>query len=388
MPPTPINNRIADLVPEVTAWRHDFHAHPEILYDVERTAGRVAELLRSFGVDEVATGLGRTGVVGIIRGNRPGRTIGLLADMDALPMTEETGLPYASTVPGRMHACGHDGHTAMLLGAAKYLAETRDFAGTVALIFQPAEEGGAGGLAMAKDGLFERWPIEKVYALHNMPGVEEGRVQTTPGAIMASADFFEITITGKGGHAAWPHNCADPIVAAGQMLSTMQAIVARNADPLKAAVISVTQIAGGTANNVIPDSVRMGGTIRTLDKATHAMVTRRVGEVVEGIAAALGVKAEVSIHAITGVVVNDPKEVELCASVAAGLFGADKVETDMTPLMGGDDFSYMSDLKPACYVFMGNGDSAALHTTGYNFNDNIIPLGISYWVRLAQSATV
>jgi len=388
MPPTPINNRIADLVPEVTAWRHDFHAHPEILYDVERTAGRVAELLRSFGVDEVATGLGRTGVVGIIRGNRPGRTIGLRADMDALPMTEETGLPYASTVPGRMHACGHDGHTAMLLGAAKYLAETRDFAGTVALIFQPAEEGGAGGLAMAKDGLFERWPIEKVYALHNMPGVEEGRVQTTPGAIMASADFFEITITGKGGHAAWPHNCADPIVAAGQMLSTMQAIVARNADPLKAAVISVTQIAGGTANNVIPDSVRMGGTIRTLDKATHAMVTRRVGEVVEGIAAALGVKAEVSIHAITGVVVNDPKEVELCASVAAGLFGADKVETDMTPLMGGDDFSYMSDLKPACYVFMGNGDSAALHTTGYNFNDNIIPLGISYWVRLAQSATV
>jgi len=388
MPPTPINNRIADLVPEVTAWRHDFHAHPEILYDVERTAGRVAELLRSFGVDEVATGLGRTGVVGIIRGNRPGRTIGLRADMDALPMTEETGLPYASTVPGRMHACGHDGHTAMLLGAAKYLAETRDFAGTVALIFQPAEEGGAGGLAMAKDGLFERWPIEKVYALHNMPGVEEGRVQTTPGAIMASADFFEITITGKGGHAAWPHNCADPIVAAGQMLSTMQAIVARNADPLKAAVISVTQIAGGTANNVIPDSVKMGGTIRTLDKATHAMVTRRVGEVVEGIAAALGVKAEVSIHAITGVVVNDPKEVELCASVAAGLFGADKVETDMTPLMGGDDFSYMSDLKPACYVFMGNGDSAALHTTGYNFNDNIIPLGISYWVRLAQSATV
>jgi len=388
MSPTPINNRIADLVPEVTAWRHDFHAHPEILYDVERTAGRVAELLRSFGVDEVATGLGRTGVVGIIRGNRPGRTIGLRADMDALPMTEETGLPYASTVPGRMHACGHDGHTAMLLGAAKYLAETRDFAGTVALIFQPAEEGGAGGLAMAKDGLFERWPIEKVYALHNMPGVEEGRVQTTPGAIMASADFFEITITGKGGHAAWPHNCADPIVAAGQMLSAMQAIVARNADPLKAAVISVTQIAGGTANNVIPDSVKMGGTIRTLDKATHAMVTRRVGEVVEGIAAALGVKAEVSIHAITGVVVNDPKEVELCASVAAGLFGADKVETDMTPLMGGDDFSYMSDLKPACYVFMGNGDSAALHTTGYNFNDNIIPLGISYWVRLAQSATV
>lgn len=387
MPVRPVINRVADIAPEIVGWRHDFHAHPELMYDVDRTAGRVADLLRSFGVDEVATGLGRTGVVGIIRGNRPGRTVGLRADMDALPMIEETGLPHASTVPGRMHACGHDGHTAMLLGAARYLAETRDFAGTVAVIFQPAEEGGAGGLAMARDGLFDRWPIERVYALHNMPGIAEGRFVTRPGAILASADFFEITVTGRGGHAAWPHSCADPIVAAGQIITALQGIVARNSDPLLSAVLSVTRISGGSANNIIPDAVRMGGTIRTLDGQTRDMIARRITEVAEGVAVAMGVRAQVTIDRITGVVMNHPAETALCAQVAADLVGPEKVETDMTPVMGGDDFSYMSDLRPACYLFIGNGDSAALHTTGYDFNDSIIPVGVSYWVRLAQAAT-
>jgi len=383
----PFNNRIADLAHEAAAWRHDFHAHPEVLYEVHRTAARISELLTGFGVDEVATGIGGTGVVGIVHGNRPGKTIGLRAEMDALPMTEATGLPYASTYPGRMHACGHDGHAAMLLGAAKYLSETRDFAGSVALIFQPAEEGGAGGRAMAEGGLFQRWPIEEVYALHNMPGVPEGHFMTRPNAILASADTFDIVIEGKGGHAAWPHTIADVIVAAGQIIAALQTIVSRETDPLKSAVLSLTRLEGGSAYNVMPDSARLSGTFRALDTGVRDRVEKRLVEISEGIAAALNVRATVTIDRICGVVANDPSRTAFCADVATALVGAEKVTTDMDPLMGGDDFCYLLDHRPGSYVFVGNGDTAALHTVQYDFNDRLIPLGVAYWVRLVQAAS-
>ncbi len=383
----PIINRINEFAEEIAAWRHDFHANPELMYAEHRTAARVRALLESFGIEEVATGLGKTGVVGIIHGNRPGRTIGLRADMDALPMTETTGLPHASTVPGRMHACGHDGHTAMLLGAAKYLAETRDFAGTVAVIFQPAEEGGAGGFAMAEDGLFDRWPIEQVFALHNLPGEPEGRVVTRPGALLASADMFDIVIRGKGGHAAWPHDTVDPVVAAGQIITALQTIVSRGAGPLQSAVVSVTQVHGGSAYNVVPDEVALAGTIRTLDPALRDRIGQRMEEIVQGVGTALEVTAEITFERVTGVVMNDPDLTAFCAEVAGGIVGEANVDTGMEPLMGGDDFCYMAERKPACYVFMGNGDSSGLHTTEYDFNDRIIPTGVSYWVRLAQAAT-
>lgn len=383
----PILNRINDLAEEITAWRHDFHAHPELMYEVHRTAARVAELLQSFGVDEVATGLGQSGVVGIIHGNRPGRTIGLRADMDALPMDEATGLPHASTIPGRMHACGHDGHTAMLLGAAKYLTETRDFAGSVAVIFQPAEEGGAGGLAMVEDGLLDRWPIEQVFALHNLPGEPEGRVVTRPGALLASADTFDIVIRVKGGHAAWPHMTPDPVVIAGQIVTALQTIVSRGTGPLQSAVVSVTQIHAGSAYNVIPEQAHLAGTIRTLDPDLRDLVARRLKDIATGVSVALGASVEVKLDRITGVVMNDPVLTEFCAGIAGEIVGSANVDSAMEPLMGGDDFSYLADLRPACYVFMGNGDSGALHTTGYDFNDRIIPTGVSYWIRLAQAAT-
>lgn len=383
----PILNRINDFAEDITAWRHDFHAHPELMYEVHRTAARVAELLQGFGVDEVATGLGKTGVVGIIHGSRPGRTIGLRADMDALPMEEATGLAHASTIPGRMHACGHDGHSAMLLGAAKYLAETRDFAGSVAVIFQPAEEGGAGGLAMAEDGLFDRWPIEQVFALHNLPGVPEGKVVTRPGALLASADTFDIVIRARGGHAAWPHSTPDPVVVAGQIIGALQAIVSRETGPLQSAVVTVTQVHAGSAYNVIADQARLAGTIRTLDPALREQIARRLEEIATGIGAALGATVDVSTDPITGVVMNDPGLTAFCAGIAGEIVGPDNVETAMEPLMGGDDFSYFADLRPSCYIFMGNGDTGALHTTGYDFNDRIIPTGVSYWVRLAQAAT-
>ncbi|GKY87728.1 M20 aminoacylase family protein [Sinisalibacter aestuarii] len=384
----PILNRINDLADEIAAWRHDFHAHPELMYEEHRTAARVAELLRSFGVDEVATGLGKTGVVGIIRGSRPGATIGLRADMDALPIEEASEAEYASQQPGKMHACGHDGHTAMLLGAAKYLAETRDFAGSVAVIFQPAEEGGAGGLAMAKDGLFERWPIEKVFALHNLPGFPEGQVLTRPGPLLASVDMFDITLTGAGGHAAWPHTTSDPLVAAAQVLSAVQAIVSRETGPLQSAVVSFTQMHAGNAYNVIPTEAHLAGTIRTLDPDLRDMASRRLEEIATGVGQALGVTVSVRIDRVTGVVMNDPELTDFCAGIAGDIVGPANVDSAMEPLMGGDDFSYMADERPACYVFIGQGDTAALHTSGYDFNDRIIPAGVSYWVRLAQTATL
>ncbi|WP_273692173.1 M20 aminoacylase family protein [Ketogulonicigenium vulgare] len=383
----PLLNSTAANLAEVTGWRHDFHAHPEILYEVHRTAARVAALLTSFGIDEVATGLGRTGVVGIIHGNRPGKMIALRAEMDALPMPEETGLPHASTIPGAMHACGHDGHSAMLLGAAKHLAETRDFAGSVALIFQPAEEGGKGALAMAEDGLFDRWPISACYAMHNMPGLPLGAFASVAGGIMASADKFNMTLKATGGHAAWPHTTPDPIVCAGQIIGAVQTIVSREANPLLASVISITQVLGGSAHNVIPAEVTLAGTLRALDPGLRQRNAARLEQIAKGIAATMGVEAQVEVQFGSGVVMNDPRELALCMDVARDLMGPDMVDAHMVPLMGGDDFCYLAERRPSCYVFVGNGESAGLHTTKYDFNDDLIPIGISYWINLVQRAT-
>src|SRR5690349_1396276 len=287
----PIINRVAAMQDEITEWRRDMHANPEILYEVHRTAGLVADKLKAFGCDEVVPGIGQTGVVGVIRGRKAasGKVIGMRADMDALPMTENTGLPYASKTPGRMHACGHDGHTAMLLGAAKYLCQTRNFDGTAVVIFQPAEEGGGGGKAMVDDGLMTRWGIQEVYGLHNMPGIPEGHFHTTPGAMLASADKVEITVHGKGGHAgAGPHRAVDSVLIGSQIVNALQSIVARNVDPLKSAVISITMFQAGTAFNIIPETAKLGGTIRTLDPEVRDLVERRIGEVASSVAQAYG----------------------------------------------------------------------------------------------------
>lgn len=380
-----IINRISAISDEVAGWRRDFHAHPELGYEVERTAGRVADLLRSFDIDEVVTGIGRTGVVGIIHGKSPGRMIGLRAELDALPMHEDTGLAHASTTTGKMHACGHDGHSAMLLGAAKYLAETRDFAGSVALIFQPAEEAGAGGRAMADDGLFERWPIEAVFAMHNFPGIPDGAFATRTGPIAASSDIFDIIITGRGGHAAWPHTGADPIVAAAQIISAVQSIVSRGADPLLSAVVSITRIEAGSAYNVIPDSVRLAGTMRALDPELGLRLGQRLREITESVAVAFGCTAHVDVQRFCGVVTNDERLTQITQRAAIEVAGADGL-IEMTPIMGGDDFAWMLEKVPGSYIYIGNGNSAGLHTVKYDFSDGIIAAGMSYWARLVQAA--
>jgi hippurate hydrolase len=289
----PIVNRVADLHGEITAWRRDLHAHPELLYDVHRTAASVVDKLKSFGCDDVVAGIGRTGVVGVIRGRKAGaKVIGLRADMDALPLEEETGLPYQSTVPGKMHACGHDGHTAMLLGAAKYLAETRNFAGTAVVIFQPAEEGGAGGLAMVKDGLISHFGIQEVYGMHNYPGLPIGQFAIRAGAMMASADHIAIALEGNGGHAARPHLCVDTILVGAQIINQLQSIVARNVDPLEAAVVSVCMFQAGHTDNVIPQHARLRGTARSLKPEIRELLQKRIGEVVEGTARLYGATAK------------------------------------------------------------------------------------------------
>src|SRR5256714_3596116 len=307
----PIVNRIAALSDEMAEWRHDFHEHPELLYEVHRTAGIVADRLREFACDEVVTGIGRTGVVGIIHGRKSasGKTIGLRADMDALPITETSGVPYASKTPGLMHACGHDGHTAMLLGAAKYLGETRNFDGTAVVIFPPAEEGGGGGKAMVDDGLMTRWGIQEVYGLHNMPGIPEGHFATTPGAMLASSDSVQITVHGKGGHAgAGPHRAVDSVLIGSQIVNALQSIVARNVDPLKSAVISITMFPAGPALHIIPDTARLGGTIRTLDPQIRDLVERRIGEVADNVARAYGGSAETNYTRSYPVTVNHARE--------------------------------------------------------------------------------
>jgi hippurate hydrolase len=380
----PVKNRFAELLPEITEWRRDIHAHPEILFDTHRTSALVAEKLKEFGCDEVVTGLGRTGVVGIIRGksDRSGRTIGLRADMDALPIQEETGLDYASKTPGAMHACGHDGHTAMLLGAAKYLAETRNFDGTVAVIFQPAEEGGGGGREMVEDGIMERWNIEEVYGMHNWPGVPTGSFAIRPGAFFAAADLFEIEVTGRGGHAAKPQETIDTTVVAAHIVLALQSIVSRNADPVKQLVVSVTSFETGShAHNVIPETVRMKGTVRTLDPETQDMAEARMREIVEGTAATFGGSARLIYKRNYPVMVNAEEQTEFAAEVARAVAG-DCAEAPQ--VMGGEDFAFMANARPGAYILVGNGDTANVHHPKYNFNDEAIPAGCSWWAEIVE----
>ncbi|HHG88909.1 MAG TPA: amidohydrolase [Devosia sp.] len=384
----PVINRIAEFHEEITGWRRDLHAHPELLYDVHRTAGKVVELLKSFGVDEVVTGMGRTGVVGVIKGRQAtnGKVIGLRADMDALPIKEATGKPYASTTEGKMHACGHDGHTAMLLGAAKYLAETRNFDGTAIVIFQPAEEGGAGGKAMVDDGLMDRFGINEVFGMHNMPRLPVGQFAIREGGMMAATDEFIIEVEGMGGHAAMPQMGVDPVMIAAQMTVALQTLVSRNVDPVKSAVLSVTQIHAGAAFNVIPASSELKGTVRTLDEEVRALMEKRMGEMVPKIADAFGASARLEYKRGYPVVVNAPAQTEFAAKIAREIAGDDKVETNVAPVMGGEDFAYMSSARPGAFIFMGNGDSADLHQDTYDFNDEIIPLGCTYWVKMVETA--
>src|ERR1035437_1300823 len=350
----PIVNRIADLHGEITAWRHDLHAHPELLYDVQRTAASVAEKLKAFGCDEVVPGLGRTGVVGVIHGRKgkSDKVIGLRADMDALPIEEATDLPYKSTVPGKMHACGHDGHTAMLLGAARYLAETRNFAGTAVVIFQPAEEGGAGGKAMLDDGMMERFGINEVYGMHNYPGMPLGQFGLRAGPLMAAADHLSIDIEGVGGHAARPQFSVDTVLVGAQIINNIQSVVSRNVDPLEAAVVSICLFQTGNTDNVIPQTAKLRGTARSLTPAVQDLLEKRLREVVEGTA---------KLHAA-------------------------KVNTSLAPVMGAEDFSFTLNARPGAFIFVGNGDSAGLHHPAYNFNDDVIPIGTSYWVKLVETA--
>ncbi|MDP1730531.1 MAG: M20 aminoacylase family protein [Devosia sp.] len=383
----PVINRIAEFHAEIAEWRRDIHAHPELQYDVHRTAGKVAALLKSFGADEVATGIGRTGVVGVIKGRGPGKVIGLRADMDALPIKERTGKPYASSAEGRMHACGHDGHTAMLLGAAKYLAETRNFDGTTILIFQPAEEGGAGGRAMVEDGLMDRFGIEEVYGMHNLPGLAAGSFGIREGGIMAATDEFQITIEGRGGHAALPHNTVDPVMIAAQMITALHTIVSRNVDPMRSAVLSVTMVQAGDAFNIIPRTVKLTGTIRTLDNEVRDYMEGQLKSVATGLAETFGAKADIHYRRGYPVTVNTPRETGFAARVASQVAGADRVDTNADPTMGGEDFAYMLQARPGAYIFLGNGDSTELHTDTYDFNDDVIPVGASYWVRLVENAS-
>jgi len=384
----PIINRVADLLPEIAAWRQDIHANPEILFDVHRTAGVVAEKLKSFGVDQIVTGIGRTGVVGVIKGNKPGgsRVIGLRADMDALPITEITGLPYASKNAGKMHACGHDGHTAMLLGAAKYLAETRNFAGTAVVIFQPAEEGGGGGREMVKDGLMERFAIEEVYGMHNYPGLPLGDFAIRPGPMMAAADRIYIDLEGLGGHAAKPHVSIDTVLVGAQIINQLQSIVSRNVDPLESAVVSICQFNAGTADNIIPQTARLSGTARSLTPETRDLVEKRLFEVVEGTARLYGAKAKLVYKRDYPVTRNHDKQTAFAAEVASTVVGRDRVDSAVPPVMGAEDFSFMLEARPGAFIFVGNGDSAGLHHPGYNFNDELIPVGTSYWVKLVETA--
>jgi len=384
----PIVNRIADLQAEITAWRHDLHAHPELLYDVQRTAGSVTEKLKAFGCDEVVPGLGRTGVVGVIHGRKgkSDKVIGLRADMDALPIEEATNLPYKSTVPGKMHACGHDGHTAMLLGAARYLAETRNFAGTAVVIFQPAEEGGAGGKAMLDDGMMERFGINEVYGMHNYPGMPLGQFGLRAGPLMAAADHLSIDIEGVGGHAARPQFSVDTVLVGAQIINNIQSVVSRNVDPLEAAVVSICLFQAGNTDNVIPQTAKLRGTARSLTPAVQDLLEKRLREVIEGTAKLHGAKVKFNYRRGYPVLKNHAAQTEFAASVAAGIAGKDKVNTSLAPVMGAEDFSFMLNARPGAFIFVGNGDSAGLHHPAYNFNDDVIPLGTSYWVKLVETA--
>ncbi len=383
----PILNRAAELQNEVAGWRREIHRNPELQFDLFETAALVEERLKSFGLDEVVPGIARTGVVGIIRGKGgDGPVIGLRADMDALPIAEITGKDWASKNTGKMHACGHDGHTAMLLGAAKYLAETRNFKGSVAVIFQPAEEGGGGGNVMIEEGMMERFGIEKVFGMHNMPGLPVGHFATRVGPLMAATVEFTIRIKGRGGHAAQPNRTIDPIVIGSHIVTSFQSIVARTADPVKSLVVSVTKFNAGTAYNIIPEEAEIAGTIRFLEDEVGDAAIERLRTIAESVAVAHGAVADVDIDRNYPVTANHEAETQLAADVAASIAGEAAVDRDVAPILGGEDFSYMLKSRPGSFIFIGNGDTAGLHHPAYDFNDEAIPHGISYWVKLAETA--
>ncbi len=384
----PVINRIADFQAEMAAWRHDIHAHPETAFEERRTADIVARLLESFGI-AVDRGVARTGVIGTLEGARPGgRAIALRADMDALPIAEKNGFAHASTHHGRMHACGHDGHTAMLLGAAKYLAETRNFAGTLHFIFQPAEENEGGARLMVEERVVECYPVEAVYGMHNWPGLPEGEFAIRSGPMMAAFDIFEITVEGRGAHAAMPHLGVDPVVAAAQIVGGLQTIASRNIHALDGAVVSVTQIHGGDTWNVIPDEVVLRGTTRSFDPGVRDAIEPTIRRIAEGICASLGAKMTMRYERRYPSTINSPAETEIAATTAAALVGADKVRRDMLRSMGAEDFAFFLEEMPGAYIWIGNGDGAdqaMLHNPHYDFNDEILALGASYWARLAET---
>ncbi|MAY85861.1 MAG: amidohydrolase [Pseudooceanicola sp.] len=382
----PVVNRIAEFSTDMAQWRQHLHQHPELGQDCHETAEFVAARLAEFGVDEIHRGIAKTGIVAIINGQGDGPTIGLRADMDALPIVEATGLAYASATPGRMHACGHDGHTTMLLGAAKYLAETRNFAGRVALIFQPAEETGGGAELMVQEGVMERFDIARVFAMHNTPNAEEGSVMTAPGPVMAAVDAFHVHIRGQGGHGAAPHMTRDPIMAAVAIAQAIQTIVSRNSYALDDLVISVTQIHAGTTDNVIPDTAYINGTVRTFDTVVQQMVRDRLAQIVEGQGASFGVAAELVYEVGYPATVNDAKATEFAASIAREVVGEARVNANVSRKMGAEDFAYMLNARPGSYLFLGQGPSAGLHHPEYNFNDNVAPVGASLFARLVERA--
>jgi hippurate hydrolase len=382
----PVLNRIAAYAEEMKGWRRHLHANPELGFDCPQTAAFIAARLREFGVDEIHEGIAKTGLVAIINGTGQGPTIGLRADMDALPILEATGADHASTNPGKMHACGHDGHVTMLLGAAKYLTETRRFAGRVALIFQPAEEDGGGGQVMVQEGVMDRFDITQVYGIHNAPNVEFGHFHTTPGALMASVDTAFVTVTGKGGHGATPHDCVDPLIAIVGMVQAIQTIIPRNVYALDEAVISVTQIHGGTASNIIPETAMFCATIRSFSPEVRALLKKRFFAIVEGHAAAYDVTAAIDYDWGYPPTINSAPEAAFAADVAREVVGADAVNADANKEMGSEDFSYMLEARPGAYLFLGIGPGAGLHHPAYDFNDEAAPVGASFFARLVERA--
>ncbi len=382
----PVINRISAYAGDMKTWRRHLHMHPELQFDCHETAAFVVERLKEFGITEIHTGIAQSGVVAIVEGKSDGPTIGLRADMDALPMQETTGLEHASTVEGKMHACGHDGHTTMLLGAARYLAETRNFSGRVALIFQPAEEGGGGAGVMVEEGIMDKFDISQVYGIHNVPGVTEGNFTATPGPVMAAVDTFEIRIKGQGGHGAYPQETRDPIPAAVGMVDAIQTIVSRNHYTMQQLVVSVTQIHVGSADNVIADDGFVGGTVRTFEPEVQDMVERRLGEIVAGQAAAYGVEAELVYERGYPATINTADKTEFAANVARDLVGAENVDDTVNPEMGAEDFSYMLQARPGAYLFLGIGEAAGLHNPNYDFNDEVAPVGASFFAKLVETA--
>ncbi|MEM9434072.1 MAG: M20 aminoacylase family protein [Pseudomonadota bacterium] len=382
----PVINRIAAFSEDMKSWRRHLHQNPELGFECHETAAFVTDQLRSFGITEIHEGIAKTGLVAMIDGKAPGPTLGLRADMDALPIMEASELDHRSKVSGKMHACGHDGHTTMLLGAAKYLAETRNFTGRVALIFQPAEEDGGGGGVMVEEGIFERFEIAEVYALHTAPGVAPGQFYTEPGPLMAAVDEVQFNIQGLGGHAAYPHEAVDPIAAAVSLVQACQTIVSRNHAPTRDLVVSITQINAGSASNIIPSSCFVGGTVRSFSTEDSAMVRQRMTQIVAGHEAAFDVKIDFNYEPTYPATVNTPQKAEFAADVAEEIVGEDQVERRSGPEMGAEDFSYMLQRVPGAYLFIGQGDTAVCHHPSFDFNDEISPIGASFFARLVERA--